>query len=121
MTPEPARIRKERLAKRVNNPKEESDLGILSEAILNSKIEGPRAANFHFHIEFSGELSAGLRPYSDDVLVIVNSGDPGGEPGEFLEFLRTSLREWFDGAAVMTQDEYADLVEAQNKVLGEES
>ena len=33
--------------------------------------------------------------------MIVDSGDPGGEPGEFAEALRQFLAEWFDGAGVV--------------------
>jgi len=54
----------------------------------------------YFDVEHSGELGAGLRPYTDRVVIDVESGDPGGENGEFAEFMREALAEWFDGAGV---------------------
>lgn len=53
-----------------------------------------------FDVEHPGELQAGLRAYSDRVTVTVDSGDPGGDPGEFETFIQESLSQWFDGAAV---------------------
>jgi hypothetical protein len=53
-----------------------------------------------FDIEHPGELGAGLRPYSEQVTVTVDSGDPGGSPDEFQEHIQQSLSDWFDGAAV---------------------
>ena len=53
-----------------------------------------------FDVEHPGELQAGLRAYSDRVTVTVDSGDPGGDPGEFETFIQESLSQWFDGAAI---------------------
>jgi hypothetical protein len=53
-----------------------------------------------FDIQHPGELQAGLRAYSERVTVTVDSGDAGGEPGEFETFIQESLSQWFDGAAV---------------------
>ena len=57
-----------------------------------------------FDIENFGEIGAGLSPYSETVMIDVESGDPGGEDGEFMEFMQSSLAEWFDGSAVSAED-----------------
>ena len=51
-------------------------------------------------IHHPGEEGAGIRPYDEDVVIQVMSGDPGGDPGEFTEFMRDCLAQWFDGAWV---------------------
>ena len=53
-----------------------------------------------FDIYFPGEFAAGLNSYTETVKIAVESGDPGGEPGEFAEHVRKALAEWFDGARV---------------------
>ena len=58
-----------------------------------------------FRVTCCGDMSAGLRPYNNDVSVWT-SHDPGGEAGEFHEFMRSALGEWFDGAEVLTDDEW---------------
>ena len=58
---------------------------------------------FIYDIEHPGEYGAGIHGFSDTVIVIVESGDPGGESkGEdsFQDFMLQSLREWYDGAGV---------------------
>lgn len=58
------------------------------------------------HICFSvchpGEMNAGIRPFTDDIRIQCCSGDFGGNPGEFAEFMRNVLEEWYDGARVVT-------------------
>ena len=58
-----------------------------------------------FHIENHGEPAAGLMPYYDEVTIEVKYS-AGGEDGEFLEYIRESLIEWFDGSAVFTNEEW---------------
>ena len=53
-----------------------------------------------FDIDHPGELDAGIISFSDQVFLTVASGDPGGENGEFTEFMRKALEEWYDGAGV---------------------
>jgi len=55
---------------------------------------------FAFHVEGHEELAAGIRGFTDKVTVIVDSGQPGGDEGQFEEWIRASLAEWYDGAAV---------------------
>jgi len=53
-----------------------------------------------YEIENAGDSEAGLPAYQEEVQINVRSGDPGGEPGEFAEYMRVALAEWFDGAKV---------------------
>jgi hypothetical protein len=53
-----------------------------------------------FFVTHHGELAAGIRGYTDEVDIIINSGDPGGELGEFEQHMQECLSEWFDGATV---------------------
>lgn len=63
---------------------------------------------YRYSIEFPGDASAGLRSFSDRITVVVDSGDPGGEEGEFVAFIKDALSEWYDGAYVekITESEY---------------
>ena len=59
---------------------------------------------YKYEIDSPDELDAGLHGFSDEVTVIVDSGEPGGDPtGEdsFEEYMRQALIEWFDGAKVV--------------------
>lgn len=58
------------------------------------------AIQFQFYVSHPGEPGAGIRSYSDEILVTVQSGDPGGDPGEFPEWMRQAIAEWCDGAKV---------------------
>jgi len=58
-----------------------------------------------FQIYSSGEPNAGLAGVCDKVTIIVESGDPGGEPGEFSDFICQSLSDWYNGAAVTEIDQ----------------
>lgn len=55
-----------------------------------------------------GDMSAGIYSKSDNVSVIVESGDPGGMEGEFQEWMQNAISEWFDGAHVYP-DESAEV------------
>ena len=48
-----------------------------------------------FDVYFPGDNSA-----SETITITVESGDPGGDPGEFETFMCVVLSEWFDGAGV---------------------
>lgn len=63
-------------------------------------MKGTQPAILEFSVDMPSELSAGLRGFTDFVTITVESGDPGGEPGEFAQHVRDSLAEWFDGARV---------------------
>lgn len=62
-----------------------------------------------FQIVHPGEPFAGITGFNDEVEIIVESGDPGGEPGEFEAFMRDCLAEWYDGASV-----WGEVDETQN-------
>ena len=53
-----------------------------------------------FDIDHPGEMGAGIRGFTDAVTVTIEN-DPGGEGGEFEQFMLECLREWFDGANVV--------------------
>jgi len=53
-----------------------------------------------YDIHVPSELSAGLHGFDDTVIVHIHSGDPGGEKGEFAEYMRECLAEWYDGGHV---------------------
>jgi len=55
---------------------------------------------YKFVVEHPGELGAGIQPYFDEVTIYLDSGDPGGDPGEFEDFMRQCFAQWFDGANV---------------------
>lgn len=57
-----------------------------------------------FEITFSGETDAGFVPFTDTVTVEVESGNPGGEPGEFTEYMRQSLQDWYGTPCVKCID-----------------
>ena len=57
------------------------------------------AVELIFDVWFDGEIDAGLLPYTDEVTITVKN-DPGGDPEEFEEHMRSVLSEWYDGAVV---------------------
>jgi len=61
-----------------------------------------------FNIYVPGEKAAGIIGFEDTVVVTVNSGDPGGEPGEFEEHIRGALIEWYDGGNVVLDPAYSE-------------
>lgn len=75
-----------------------------------------QAAKFVFEVEFAGEPGAGLNPFSETVTVTV-ANDPGGQAGEFKEFIKDALREWFDGATVYDEEEMDAYVAQQERLV----
>jgi len=55
---------------------------------------------YKFEIYVPPEVSAGIRGFSDIITIEVESGDPGGVPGEFEKFMEDAFLEWFDGARI---------------------
>lgn len=62
---------------------------------------------FEFEIEHSGERAAGLLPYSETVKIEVEYGF--GDQTEMAEMFRDALASWYDGAKVLTREEYDQL------------
>jgi hypothetical protein len=58
------------------------------------------AKKYKFDIYFPGDTSAGLHSYTDEVEIIVDSGNPGGENEEFEEYMKQCISEWYDGSKV---------------------
>ena len=57
------------------------------------------AKELKFDVYHPGEVGAGIVGYTDAVTVTVEN-DPGGEDGEFEQYMRECVAEWFDGARV---------------------
>lgn len=55
-----------------------------------------KPVGFKFWIHVPSERAAGLPGIDDVITITVDSGDPGGVLGEFEEFMRESLAEWYD-------------------------
>jgi len=47
-----------------------------------------------------GDEAAGFAGYTETVVITLDSGSPLGEPGQFAEYMRECLADWFDGATV---------------------
>jgi len=62
---------------------------------------------YTFYIDMPSDMSAGLHGFTDKLTIILESGDPGGEEGEFETFMRECLNEWYEGASVMGAPEAA--------------
>ena len=58
------------------------------------------AKTISFQVYFPGETGAGLRSFSDVVRITVDSGDAGGDAGEFEEHMLAALGDWYPGARV---------------------
>jgi hypothetical protein len=63
-------------------------------------MKSPSPQSFTFSIENPGEPAAGLLALNDSLTITVDSGNPGGTSGEFEEYMRDCLAEWYDGAKV---------------------
>lgn len=63
-----------------------------------------RAKSFVFEVESHFEPAAGITAYGDTVTVTVHSGEPGGEPGEFQQFIQGALAEWYDRPVQVVED-----------------
>jgi len=53
-----------------------------------------------FEIEKLPELESGIRGFYDQVTIEIESGDPGGEDGQFESYMKQVFVEWYDGAKV---------------------
>jgi hypothetical protein len=62
------------------------------------------AKTISFQIYFPGETGAGLRSFSDLITITVDSGDAGGDAGEFEQHMLLTLQEWYPGASVTLEE-----------------
>lgn len=69
-------------------------------------MKGRIPRTYRFMVDQPAELGAGLRGFTDEIFVVVDSGDPTGDEGDFADFIRQALAEWYDGAAVTPSAEY---------------
>lgn len=61
-------------------------------------------ARYCYEVVAPGEPGAGIRGFTDSVTVLLESGNPGGDPGDFKGHLRAALNQWYDGAKVTQVD-----------------
>lgn len=61
-------------------------------------------SKFVYAIEQPGEPGAGISPFTDTVIVLLESGNTGDDPNDFNEHLKLTLRNWYDGAKVSKID-----------------
>jgi len=54
----------------------------------------------YYDIDIPCELAAGIVGGIEQIIIDIESGDPGGEEGEFEQHMRNALVEWYDGAKV---------------------
>jgi hypothetical protein len=59
-----------------------------------------RPMRLTFDVIQPSELEAGTTGFTERITVVVDSGDPGGNSGEFERELCGFLREWYDGAKI---------------------
>jgi hypothetical protein len=70
------------------------------QAAEGERREGMIGRAWTFDVMVPQESADGIRGLTDKVQIIVKSGDPGGELGEFAYFMEGCLREWFDTVEV---------------------
>lgn len=58
-----------------------------------------------FFVSWSGEMAAGIRPGFEEVTISFRYGQPLDD--EAVGFLRESVKEFFNGASVLTEEEFA--------------
>jgi hypothetical protein len=80
-----------------NNPIPYDEYNMNNETKL-SKIDFKKICTFQ--ITHSGESAAGIIAFTDTIKIYVESGNPGGETGDFRRFMLQALSEWYDGAKV---------------------
>lgn len=72
-----------------------------------------------FKVNIPPDYSSGLNGVYDTIKVVVDSGDPGGEPGEFTEFMLGCLKDWYDTPNVMVLqpegDSNEEVMEGENQ------
>lgn len=61
--------------------------------------------SYKFNIAVPSEPSAGIRGFTDTILITVESGDPGGVPGEFEKHIIEALSDWYDGGHITLIEE----------------
>ena len=60
---------------------------------------------YKFFINMPEDYSAGMNGFTDVVTISFESGDPGGDDGEFEDWALGWLPEWYDGARVSLIDD----------------
>lgn len=53
-----------------------------------------------YKVDDPGEPEAGISEFTDTVTVLLETGDPGGDPGDFAEHIKLALSSWYVGAKI---------------------
>ena len=86
---------------------------VLRQVHFPALVKPVAGSTYNFHVEHHGERGAGIHPYSDTVFIEVESGEPGGSPGEFKSYMFDAIANWFDGALVEPLEDYRARVELE--------
>jgi hypothetical protein len=62
-----------------------------------------KGVSYHYDVCVPSDMPAGLYGLTEKVIIIVKSGDPGGDEGEFEEHMRQALAEWYDTGGVILE------------------
>lgn len=65
-----------------------------------------------FFVSWTGEAAAGIRPGFEEVTISFRYGQPIDD--EAISYWRDSLKDFFDGASVLTEPEFAAECKANN-------
>lgn len=71
---------------------------------------------YTFNITVPGEYEAGINGFTDTIKILVESGEPGGDSGEFEEHIQSCLKEWYDGGDVSLQKIPERVVSIKTKI-----
>lgn len=69
-----------------------------------------------FHIDCAPEPAAGLSGYEENIEVRLEYGLQDEDEGGLTEMLRQTLAEFYDGAKVMTQEEWDKYLVEMEKI-----
>ncbi|NMC62267.1 MAG: hypothetical protein GYA55_03780 [SAR324 cluster bacterium] len=71
-----------------------------------------------FHIYNPGDPSVGIFPFSDKITITSENGDFLDEQ-DFVDFMCSALSECYDNARVITDENYQEMLKAEEKALNE--
>jgi len=73
-----------------------------------------------FHVEWPGEIDAGIRAGQEKVTISFEYGWDGGPDSETIDFFKESLKNLYDGATVSTEKEYQKYCQEETTLFEEE-
>lgn len=72
--------------------------------ILDAPEESPRPLVLTFDVVRLNDSLTGAKGITEEITVTVASGNPGGGPGDFENFIQKALSQWFDGANIQLKE-----------------